>query len=68
MWHLLFRHPVTQGIISGALTAAVVDFSAFRSWRSVHDAVTYDWETALFRWVQGALVGAVASFSVSTVT
>ena len=50
-----------QGAVTGVLAAAAVDFAAFRSWKSFHDAATYQWTTALFRWFQGAVVGGVAA-------
>lgn len=56
-----FQHPIVQGALTGALTAASVDYAAFRAWKSFQDAVTYDWKTALFRWVQGAIVGALTA-------
>lgn len=59
----IFHHPLVQGAIRGAVTgagaAAVVDFNNFRSWKSWHDAATYDWGVATFRWFQGAFAGAV---------
>jgi hypothetical protein len=56
---------LTQGAISGLLAAAAVDFQAFRTWKSFHDAATYDWPTATFRWVQGAVVGLVTAAGLS---
>jgi len=53
--------PLVQGAISGAVAAALIDFAAFRSWKSFNDALSYTWSIALFRWVQGAVVGAVTS-------
>jgi hypothetical protein len=38
-----------------------VDFQAFRSWKSFQDVASYSWGTALFRWVQGAIVGFVTA-------
>jgi hypothetical protein len=57
----IFHNPIVQGAIQGVLAAAVVDFSAFRKWQSFHDAATYDWGTAAWRWFQGAVVGAAAA-------
>jgi hypothetical protein len=48
-----------KGALSGALAAAVVDFHAFTTWKSFHDAATYNWSTASWRWLQGAITGAL---------
>ena len=53
--------PLVRGAIVGVLVAARVDYSAFKAWRSFHEFAVYDWGTALFRWVQGAVVGAVTA-------
>jgi hypothetical protein len=52
---------ITKGAVSGCLGAAAVDFQAFRSWKSFHDAATYQWGVAVWRWVQGAVVGGVTA-------
>lgn len=53
------QHPIVVAALSGAIAAARVDFHAFKSWQSFDDASKYSWKTALFRWLQGAIVGAV---------
>lgn len=60
-WYLvLVTHSIVfQGAVSGLLAAAIVDFHAFLAWKNAHDFVTYDWGTALFRWAQGAVTGAL---------
>jgi hypothetical protein len=58
VWALL-RHPVAKGAIAGALTAAWVDYGAFRKWQSWKDVADYDWAVASWRWFQGAFVGAL---------
>lgn len=57
----LLANPLLNGAVTGLLAAASVDFAAFRAWKSFDDAKTYDWSVALFRWVQGAIVGVVAA-------
>lgn len=57
----VFRNRIVQGALAGALAAALVDFNAFRAWKSWHDVATYSWSTAAFRWVQGAVTGAVTA-------
>lgn len=54
-------HPIILGALSGALSAARIDYVAFQSWQSFHDFAIYDWRTAAFRWLQGAIVGAVGA-------
>ena len=51
--------PIVMGAIVGAASAAKIDYSSFRSWKSFRDAYTYDWGTAAWRWLQGAVIGAV---------
>ena len=51
--------PIIQGAFAGLLSAAVIDYAAFRSWKSFDDFRAYAWGLALWRWVQGALVGAI---------
>lgn len=53
------QHPIVVAALAGAIAAARVDFHAFKSWQSFDEAVTYSWKTAVFRWIQGAIVGAV---------
>lgn len=50
---------VFHGAMTGWASAAVADFAAFKSWKSFNDAFIYDWKVAAWRWVQGAIVGAV---------
>ena len=57
----MMQNPIVRGAITGALSAAAVDFQAFRSWKSVEQAASYDWGTAAWRWFQGAVVGAVTA-------
>lgn len=48
-----------HGALTGWASAAATDYHAFTEWKSLDDAKKYDWGTALWRWVQGAVVGAV---------
>ncbi len=50
---------VVKGALSGALAAAVVDFHAFMSFKSPTDVKNYNWGVAAFRWLQGAITGAL---------
>ena len=57
----IVTHPLFRGAFSGFLAAAYVDFQAFKSWKSLDDATRFDWTTALFRWAQGAAIGAITA-------
>ena len=59
--------PIIHGAITGLVTAAAVDVHAFRSWQSFHDAAVYSWSTAIFRWCQGAICGAIAAAGLGVV-
>jgi hypothetical protein len=48
-----------RGALAGAVAAAVVDVHAFLTWKQFHDVIAYDWGTAAFRWLQGAVSGAL---------
>ena len=60
----ILTHPILRGALSGALAAAAVDFAAFRQWQSFREFTTYQWGVAMFRWVQGAAIGAVTAAGV----
>jgi hypothetical protein len=53
----LLQHPLVKGAIAGLVSAALVDFAAFRAFDSFDDIKTYNWTTAVFRWWQGAMIG-----------
>lgn len=48
-----------HGAFVGALSAMWIDYRVFRQWKKWSDATTYDWSTATFRWMHGAVVGAI---------
>ena len=50
-----------HGAFAGLVSAAATDLHAFRVWKSFNDARTYDWGTALFRWMQGIIIGALTA-------
>lgn len=54
---------VLTGAVSGWVAAAAIDFEAFRSWQRVEDALTYSWKIAVFRWIKGAILGALGGLS-----
>lgn len=61
------QNRIVAGAIAGALSAALVDFNAFRAWKQWSDVATYQWSTAAFRWMQGAITGAVAAAGIGWV-
>ncbi len=58
-------NPILLGVITGTLSAAAVDFQAFRSWKSFADARQYSWGLAAFRWFQGAVIGGFSALGLS---
>ena len=56
-----FHGKLFAGALTGLLAAAATDLHAFRAWKSFHDAATYDWGTATWRWLQGAVVGGLTA-------
>ena len=65
--HAFFAHPVVAGAVAGIGAAALVDYAAFRSWKSYQDALQYDWGVALWRWFQGGVGGALTALGYAVV-
>jgi hypothetical protein len=61
-------NPLVQGTITGLVSAAMVDYAAFRSWKSWHDAAVYGWGTAAFRWFQGAVGGLLTALGLGAIS
>lgn len=57
----LLHNPIVKGAVAGWAAAAVVDLHAFRTWKSSSDFTSYDWGTALLRWGQGLVSGALTA-------
>lgn len=55
-----FHSRAFEGAVGGLLSAAKVDYDAFKGWQSFQDAAKYAWGKALWRWLQGAVIGAVS--------
>jgi hypothetical protein len=51
---------IALGAVAGFVTAALVDYQAFRAFKSVEEFASYNWGLAAFRWAQGAVSGAIA--------
>jgi len=60
-------HPLARSVLAGVIAAAAIDIAAFRAWKSWDDATRYDWRTASFRWVQGAVIGLLAGLGLAAV-
>lgn len=46
-----------HGALLGLAAAARVDFKNFVKWKSFSDAKTYNWNVALFNWLEGFVLG-----------
>lgn len=62
-----FAHPVMKGAVSGLVGALLIDYAEFRKWKKLDDAVAYDWATAAWRWLQGAVGGALGTLGLGVV-
>lgn len=60
-YHVLLAIPAVRAGAAGAMSAALIDFAAFRSFKNWHDVATYNWSVASFRWVAGFATAAVTS-------
>ena len=63
MFITLLHSPTVHLALISALggwgAAAKADYHAFQQWQSFKDVRDYNWSIAIFRWVQGAVIGAV---------
>lgn len=64
----LLNNPYVRAALTGVLAAAAVDIAAFRSWKSIDDALSYSWNLALWRWGQGAIVGLISAVGLGAVS
>jgi hypothetical protein len=64
----MLSNPVVKGALSGLLAAALVDVQAFLAWKSLDQAKSYAWSTAIFRWIQGAAAGALSAAGLGLVS
>jgi hypothetical protein len=55
------------GAAAGLLAAFVVDVHAFLTWTSPSQIKTFAWQTAILRWVQGAVSGVLAAYGLTVV-
>lgn len=57
MWVAVMHSPLTKGMASGLVSAALVDIHALWTFKRWSDFTTFDWGTATFRWFLGAIGG-----------
>ena len=55
------QNPILKGALSGLAAAAIVDIHAFTRFKSKNEVAAYDWGTALLRWGQGLVGGALTA-------
>jgi hypothetical protein len=60
--------PIVQTVIAGIVAGIAGDLAAFRAWKSWNDAAVYDWTTASFRLVQGAVVGLLTGIGLGAIS
>lgn len=58
-WIAIVHSAAFRGAISGVIAAATVDLHAFLQWQSFYEVTQYRWSLAAFRWLQGAVTGAI---------
>lgn len=68
MFSTILHSGFVHGATAGLLTAAAVDFQAFRGWKSFSDAHSYAWSLALFRWLQGAVIGGLTALGYGAIS
>jgi len=51
-----------MAIVGGIVLATALDFQAFKSFKTYHEFIRYDWKTAAFRIFQGIVIGAASYF------
>ena len=62
---LVLHSSVLHSALIGAVAAAGVDYHAFLTWKSFGDVKSYQWSVASFRWLQGAIIGALTTASIA---
>lgn len=66
-WATLLHSRFMAGAVTGVVSAAAVDYVAFRQWKSFHDLYDYQWGVALFRWFQGFVIGGLTGIGFGAV-
>lgn len=61
MWLTVAHSPLFKGILAGLIGAVIVDVHGFLAWKSLDDAKSFDWKTALLHWGQGAVGGLITA-------
>jgi len=58
-FHTFIHSALFKGAMSGLVSAMLVDFHAFMSWKSLDDFKKFDYKVAAIRWAQGLIAGAL---------
>lgn len=59
--HHLAANRFVQGALTGFVSAAAVDYHAFMKFQNIHEAASYGWGLAAWRWLQGIVGGLVTT-------
>lgn len=51
---------ILAAAFGGFLTAFTQDLAEFNRWQSIDDAIKFNWKVAIFKYVKGAILGAIA--------
>jgi heme A synthase len=62
------QNGIVRGAISGFVAAAIVDLHAFMTFKSPNDVKQYAWGTAVLRWTQGLIGGAVSAWGLGAIS
>lgn len=57
-----FSHPAVRMILEGILVGIAGDIAAFRAMKDFSEFSAYKWSTALFRAIQGGIVGVLVGY------
>lgn len=52
---------LAQGLVAGIISAAAVDFDAFKRWKSWNEFQQYSWRIAMVRWAKGGVIGVLSA-------
>jgi hypothetical protein len=55
--------PIIHALITGALVAAAIDFSAYKTWNQYDNMFTFDYRLGLRRWLQGAVISGLTYYA-----
>ena len=64
VYHVAMDIPAVRSGCAGLVSAALIDFAAFRKFQDWHDLATYNWSVATFRWAAGFATAALTSLGI----